>query len=375
MTRRALLLVSTLDGSGPGRVMTILAEGLLERGIEPVLAATHGPYESPLIQEAREHGVTVINLAMRSMWDPGGATRFATLLRSWRPDVVHTRTIRADLLGRLAARRGIPVINNVVNMYPDDCLVRLGPVVGRGVMVLARSTTDAVRLFAANARAVADNTIDAFGVSPERVDVVYDGLLLDRWRNAEPRDLGGHGVSAEDIVCLIVARLHPQKGLDDLIVASEKVVAERPDARFVVAGEGPERSALLAQIASAGLQEHVILLGNRDDVPELMARADLSVLPSRFEGLPSAIIEAMAAGLPVVASATAGVPELVCHEETGWLVPPAAPDELGQAILAALSNKHLHTIGSNAQARADKLFSAERMTQGFAEMYEAVQHG
>jgi hypothetical protein len=156
VTRRALLVVSTLDGSGPGRVMAILARTLLERGVEPLLVATHGPSESPLVAETRARGVSVANLGMRNMWDPAGTARLLGIVRRWRPDVVHTRTIRADLLGRTAAAAGVPVINNVVNLYPEDCLVRLGPVVGRGVMALARLTRGAARLFVANARAVAD---------------------------------------------------------------------------------------------------------------------------------------------------------------------------------------------------------------------------
>jgi glycosyltransferase involved in cell wall biosynthesis len=372
--RRPLLLVSTLDGAGPGRVMSILARELVEREWQPLLVATHGPDDSELIAETRRAGVPVAHLRMHRMWDPSGPFRLLRLLRTWRPHLVHTRTIRADLLGRLGAGLGLPVINNVVNVYPQDCLVRLGPIVGRGVMALGRASRGAARLFVANARAVADNAVEAFGVPAERVEVVYDGLMLDRWAGATRADMRACGVAPDDRVCLTVARLHPQKGLEELIAAAAHVLSTRNDVRFLVAGDGPQRPHLEALVRRAGLSGRVVLLGNRDDVPELMARADLFVLPSRFEGLPSAIIEAMAAGRAVVASNTAGIPELVLPGQTGWLVPVGDPAALARTVLDALS-ADLASVGEQGRRRARERFSAPAMASSFARVYEAAADG
>lgn len=374
MSLRPLLMVSPLDGSGPGRVMTTLAQQLTARGIETLLVATHGPEHSPLIEEARASGVDVVNLRMKAMVDPAGAAAFVRLLRLWRPGVVHTRTVRADLIGRLAAGARIPVINNVVNLYPDDCLVRLGPVVGRATMSLLRSTRGAVRLFIANAQAVAANTQLAFHVQPSRVDVVYDGLELTPWTGAAATDLSSHGIGPEDTVCLTVARLHPQKGLDDLVEAALAVRAQRGDVRFVVAGDGPTRAELNRQIGSSGLQNHVLLLGERRDIPGLLARCSLFVLPSRFEGFPAAVIEAMAAGRAVVATGVAGTPELVQDGVTGWTVPPGSPAVLAKAILDALGTD-LKPLGQAARMRVEEKFSAAAMTDGFLAAYSAVTGG
>jgi glycosyltransferase involved in cell wall biosynthesis len=368
---KVALVVSTLDGSGPGRVMSILARALAHRGADCVLVATHGAADRALVTQARAAGVTVTELGMKGMWDVRAVAQLRALIKHWRPDVVHTRTIRADLLGRVAAIDGVPVINNIVNLYPEDCLVRLGPLGGRAIMSLARRTTGAARLFVANARAIAENTRSAFGVPQDRIRVVYDGLELDHWRNATPADLSHAGVSPDDFVCLTVARLHPQKGIEDLVEAARAVVDERPRTRFVVAGDGPDRPVLQRRIEAAGLRDHVLLLGERADVAQLMARADLFVLPSRFEGLPSAVIEAMAAGLAVVATATAGVPELVEEGVTGRLVPPAEPRALARVILEAMSSD-LPELGSAASRRADRLFSAPAMTDGFERVYESA---
>lgn len=372
--RRVLLVVSTLDGAGPGRVMSILGRELSERGFDATLVATHGPRDRALIADTERAGVPVVHLGMRAMGDAAGIARFVRLLRQLRPDVVHTRTIRADLLGRLASPLGIPVVNNIVNVYPQDCLVRLGPVIGRAVMALSRMSRGAARLFVANARAVADNTQEAFGVAPERVQVVYDGLLLDHWATASPADMSSYGISASDPVCLAVSRLHPQKGLDDLVAAAVRVTSERPDVRFVVAGDGPERARLETCLRRAGLAGRFLLLGGRDDIAELMARADLFVLPSRFEGLPSAIIEAMAAGRAVVACATAGVPELVEDGVTGWLVPVGRPDALARALLDAMG-RDLTAVGEAGRRRARARFSSAAMAAGFARAYEEATLG
>jgi glycosyltransferase involved in cell wall biosynthesis len=365
---RVALIVSTLD-IGPGRIMSLLARRLAERGTDTLLVATHGPRDSQLAREARAAGATVKHLGMGALWEVSALGRLRALLRQFRPQVVHTRTIRADLLGRVAAADGISVVTNIVNLYPEDCIVRLGPVTGRAVMALARATNRATRLFVANAQAVAENTQVAFGVPPERIRVIYDGLPLDDWGDAVHADLSSLGIAPNDFVCLTVAKLHPQKGLSDLVTAAHEVLASHPDTRFLIAGEGPDRAKLERRIAKNGLRERVLLLGNREDVPALMAAADLFVLPSRFEGLPSAIIEAMAAGRAVVATETAGTPELVEHGVTGWLVPPACPQALARTILDARSGDR-EKLGRAGRRKAEETFSVEAMTRGFEETYE-----
>lgn len=349
--------------------MATLARELKLMGVPPLLVATHGPRRSPLVDETEAAGVPVDHLGMRRMWDPAGPARLAHLIRRLRPAVVHTRTIRADLIGRVGAGLGAAVVNNVVNVYPNDCLALHGPLAGRAVMAVARATRWSSRLFVANAQAVATSTMAAFGVPAERVRVIYDGLRLDGWGDVKPVDLTEHGVAPDHAVCLTVARLHAQKGLGDLLAAAAEVVAQRPDVRFVVAGDGPGADALRRRVEATGVAGRVILLGHRDDVASLMARAQLFVLSSRFEGLPSAVIEAMAAGLPVVATAVGGLPELVEDGVTGWLVRAASPPDLAQGILQAL-NGDLTAAGEAGRKRAWERFTARTMASAFAHVYE-----
>ena len=369
MSRRVLLVVSTLDGTGPGRVLTTLAEELSAEW-EPVLVTTHGVQSSPLIDEARAHGIVVEHLGMRGIWDATGVARFVRLLRRYRPAVVHTRTIRADLVGRVAAVAGIPVLNNLVNLYPDDSIALHGRTTGQVLTALVRATRRAARLLVANAEAVAENARDVFGTPPEQLRVVYDGVDLARWQNAVPADLSAFGIAPADRVCLTVARLHPQKGLDDLVNAAQ-LLQDVEALHVVVAGDGPDRGDLQRAIDAASLARRVHLLGNRSDVAALLARADVFALPSRFEGLPSAVIEAMAAGVPIVATNGGGVAELIEDGVSGWVVPPASPAALASAIRDALADAG-SSVGAAARHRAEAMFAAPAMATRFADLYAEV---
>jgi glycosyltransferase involved in cell wall biosynthesis len=282
--------------------------------------------------------------------------------------IVHTRTIRADVVGRIGATAGAKVINNIVNLYPDDSLTWHGPLKGKIVLGLARATRAPVARYIANAHALTEPLRRTFHINPERIGVIHDGIPLGPWANAAPANLESWGIGDDHFVVFTAARLHPQKGLEDLLNAATKVIAERPDARFVIAGEGPLRRDLEATISSHGLVEYVRLIGWREDIAELLARSDLFVLPSKFEGLPNSVIEAMAASVPVVATAVAGTPEIIEQGETGWLVPPSDPASLAAAILAAMDSD-LEGIGRSARKRAEEHFSVKQMSRAFADLY------
>jgi glycosyltransferase involved in cell wall biosynthesis len=209
-----------------------------------------------------------------------------------------------------------------------------------------------------------------FHPRPDRVRVVHDGIDLTAWQGAAPADLSALGVVAGDRVCLTVARLHPQKAVHDLVAAAAQL-GDLESVHFVVVGDGPDRAALDGAVSRARIGGRVHLLGHRDDVASLLARADLFVLPLRFEGLPSAVIEAMAAGRPVVATSVGGVPELVEQGVSGWLVPPSAPTALAAALRTALASD-LAAAGAAARRRAEDRFSAPVMTARFARLYEEV---
>jgi glycosyltransferase involved in cell wall biosynthesis len=172
-----------------------------------------------------------------------------------------------------------------------------------------------------------------------------------------------------DYVVLTPARLHPQKGHTYLLAAAVKI----PDATFVLAGDGPLRAELEAHARNLGVTDRCVFLGDRTDVPDLLAAADLFVLPSLFEGLPVSVLEAMAAERPVVATAIGGTDEVVRHEETGLLVPPCDPSALAAAISRIRSDPSLaRRLAAAGRERVEREFSSEVTARKVMGIYDEL---
>jgi glycosyltransferase involved in cell wall biosynthesis len=177
----------------------------------------------------------------------------------------------------------------------------------------------------------------------------------------------------EDRAIVTVARLAEQKGHRVLIEAAPEVIEAHPRTRFLIVGGGPLAGELAARIQANGLQDHVRLLGERGDVPELLAASDLFVLPSFFEGLPLSLLEAYAAGLPIVACRAPGTVEAVIDDETALMVPPGDAAELSAAITRVLSDPALAArLGEAGRRHAARNFTAERMGRETLAVYRAA---
>jgi len=169
---------------------------------------------------------------------------------------------------------------------------------------------------------------------------------------------------------IMVANLRPEKGHDTLIDAAAIVLNRFPDARFDIVGDGTERDRLIAYAHAKGVAAAVSFLGHCEDVPARLSAADVFVLPSESEAFPNAVLEAMAAGLPVVASAVGGILEVVRNGETGLLVPPRRPDALADAIGRLLSDATLQErLGSTGRGLVESRYSFSKMVAAFDALY------
>jgi glycosyltransferase involved in cell wall biosynthesis len=169
---------------------------------------------------------------------------------------------------------------------------------------------------------------------------------------------------------VVVANLRPEKGHDVLIDAASEVLRRFPDARFELVGGGAERAALAARATERGVAHAFTFLGHRDDVPERLATADMFVLPSRSEAFPNALLEAMAAGLPVVASSVGGVLELVENGRNGFLVPAGNAFALADRICRLMADPSLgRRLGVAARADVEARYSFDRMVTAFENVY------
>ncbi len=346
---------------GSERHLLALLPALAARGLEAGFVGLDDPRgdPEPFYAQLRAAGIPFLRLACPRDLDPLLALRLARALRSLRPHLVHTHLVHADVYG--AAAPGTPVVSTKHN--PDP--FRAGPfrMVER---LLARR---AARLIAIS-RAVARFYEEQVGVPAAKLAVVHYGLdaLPPAWRQ-EPAPFPGEGAR----LLLCVSRLEPQKGVDTAVQALALVRRREPAAVLAVLGEGPERPRLERLARHLGLDGAVILPGRVGDVAAWYRRAEMLVHPARWEGFGLAMLEAMLAERPVVASRAGSAPEIVAPGHTGLLVPPDDPAALASALVELLADRERAArYGQAGLERARRLFSVERMVEGTLTVYRAA---
>jgi len=336
---------------GSERHLLTLLPALAERGLEPVLVGLDDPdWDAADFYGALS--VPAVRVPAPRDVDP---LLLARLVRSLRADVVHTHLVHADVYGGVAAKlRGEWLVSTKHNDDP----FRTGPFrhVERAVSRLADrvvTITDALRRF----------TIDEVGIPAAKVETIHYGLddLPAPWGENPP-----DGVPDGARVLLAVSRLTEQKGID---VAVRALDALPDDTVLVALGEGPERQALESLARELGVERRVFLPGRVPDVAAWLRRATLLVHPARWEGFGLGVLEAMLAGLPVVASSVSSLPELVVDGETGVLVRPDDPAALALGVARALDEP---SFGDRGRARAHAEFSVARMADATVELYRSL---
>jgi glycosyltransferase involved in cell wall biosynthesis len=336
---------------GSERHLLTLLPALAARGVEPLLVGLDDPeWNAKDFYDALR--VPTVRVRSARDLDPLLLLRLARTLRA---DVVHTHLVHADVYGGLAATlRGTRLVSTKHNDDP----FRSGPFrfVERGLARLASrvvTITESLRRF----------TVERVGIPSDKVETIHYGLddVPDAW-GENPQD----GVPTGARVLLAVARLTQQKGVDVAIHALQSLPE---DVMLVVLGEGPERVALEQLARELGVARRVFLLGRVPDVAAWLRRASVLVHPARWEGFGLGVLEAMLAGLPVVATNVSSLPELVADGETGFLVVPDDSSALALGIARALEQPRL---GEAGRQRALREFSVARMADRTVSLYEAL---
>jgi glycosyltransferase involved in cell wall biosynthesis len=358
---RVCFLIDELATAGTETQLLALIHHLDRRRVSPYLALLRG--DRPESQALEPQGCPVLRLGVGSLRSPATlarAWRFVRFLRRERIDVLQAYFPDSSYFGVPLAtlagvRHRLRTRNNV-----GHWLTPLHRVLGR---VLNAFTTATIANCPAARRALlADER-----PRPESVVVLENGVDLDRWLPLPPpaprRPDGPACVGA-------VANLRPVKGLDVLLRAAALLRDAHPAVAFRVAGEGEQRPALEAQAAAAGLAGRFALPGVVGDVPGFLAGLDVAVLPSRAEGMSNALLEYMAAGRPVVATAVGGTPDLIEDGAQGLLVPPGNAEALAAAIGRLLRQPELALrLGAAARRRAQQRYSRAAMVRRFEEFY------
>ena len=293
------------------------------------------------------------------------ASRIAGHLQRIGADIVHSNALKTHLVGGFAARRaGVPLMWHLRDILSPGGARRLLTWAARRLSPQIICISEAVRA--------------SLGDEGLRAQVIYNGVALERFRPGPPPEALTQelGIKPTDRVIAIVSRLTPWKGHRTLLDALPRVVSVHADLRLLVVGDTTFWNAEYADELKAladdlGVADNVRFLGRRDDVPELLAASELLALPSEDEPFGRVIIEAMAMALPVVATATGGVPEIVVEKQTGLLVPPRDPEALADALLAAMADPEAAAeMGRAGRERVCELFDARATAERVQELYE-----
>jgi glycosyltransferase involved in cell wall biosynthesis len=367
-TIRLAHIVDNLDRGGTQTWLMLLVKGLAKLGFVQCIYCLNEVFNPDIVQNLEASGARVIIIGRPRLYALVGFVQLYRDIRAWRPDIVQTILPFSDIFGRSIARRlSVPVIISSIQTRNVDK--------SRLQFFFDRLTARWADLFIAVGRQTIPFAVAHEGVPPDKVIYIANGIEIDRQDRSQARvDIRTKlGIPVETKVLGIVARLSPQKAHCDLLQAYATVIKSHSDTRLLLVGDGPLRKKLERQARQLQLASQVIVLGDRADVADLLAVMDLFIHPSLFEGMPHAVMEAMAAGLPTVASAVDGVLDLIIGGESGWLIEPGNPTELAERIIFALNNQAIWPkMGQMATCRIATEFSSQKMVAAYSAIYREL---
>jgi glycosyltransferase involved in cell wall biosynthesis len=368
---KVLHLINTISAGGAELQLLTLCRYLKQHGVEVVVAYLREQVKGSrsLRPDFKQENIRVINLQADSRYDWRFLGRFVHLLKAERPDISHTHLPRADLaaaFGRLLCPT-VAWVSSVHAIY-DQCWA------GRGTLPLLTFAWRQADTVVAISHAVKKWLVMKRRVPPDQVTVIHYGIEPEPFGRptADLRETWGLGRSA---IVGSVGRLESGKGYDCLIEAMSSILKLAPNTCLLIAGHDPwgYGKHLQALINTLGLHERVRMVGFQSDIVSFLGALDVFAFASHSEGFGQAVIEAMAAGKPVVASKIPPLTEIVVDGETGLLAEPRKPEALAHAITWLLSHpEEAKQMGRQGQQRVQAYFSIERETAQILSLYKAL---
>jgi glycosyltransferase involved in cell wall biosynthesis len=362
---RVVYLTHTLGVGGAEELILNVVARLPRERYEPIVCCFENP-PGPMGKEIAAHGVEVVPLGiMPGLRHPLGWWPIVRYLRRVRPQVVHTFMLPASLYGRAAAvlARVPVIIGTEVNIYDRKQWHHI---------LIERALAGASACIVASAESVKRAYVRQLGIAPDAVRVLYNAVNWSRLdATMTPTDVRHElGIPDERLVVGVVATLQDKKGHRVLLDA----VAHTPGLERVwvmLVGDGPLRASLEHYASTLGIRERVTFCGTRRDLGNLLPAMDVFALPSLWEGLPLALILAMGAARPVVATRLAGIPEVVTDGESGLLVEPGDAASIGAALARVCGDASLRArLGTSARPAVLERFGADTYTRSVANLYE-----
>lgn len=362
-----LHIISKLPVGGVENQLAMVVKRYDRKRFQPFVCCLSG--EDVVGREIEDSGTQVIYLnKLQHQFRWRIVRDIYNLIKQKNIKIVRTHQYHANFYGRLAAIwAGVPcIVASVHNVYTIDKKIHRR-IINR---LLSRFTDKVVAV----SEAVKDDILKYDGVKRDKVEIIYNGVDVNRFLNVNG-DLvrKEFGINMDAAVVGTVGRLTMQKGHKCLIDAISKIKNNFPEIAFLLIGDGPLKNDLEVYAETLGMKNNIIFAGTRRNIPEVLAAMDIFVFPSLWEGLGTAVIEAMAAGKPIIASDLPPVREMIEHERNGMLALVKNSTALAQSIKLLLDKKTFaESLGRSAQEKASSCFSIETTVNKYSTLFEEV---
>jgi glycosyltransferase involved in cell wall biosynthesis len=369
-----LFLIDSLGMGGAERTLATTLHFIDRELVEPRVCVLQERDGNPVAESIREFGIPVDTVPVKRLRDLSAPVRLRRYVRRHRIDLIHCHLgFAVSIGGPVGASLGIPVVatNHTFNEPAPGSRESYRMAVHRWSLRNMHASVIAV------SEAGRRHVVETVPLAGDKVRVVYNGVDIDRFDAIDPSTRttirSGFGIPAESPLVTTVSVLRPEKGIADLLEAMTLILESAPDTHLLVVGDGEDRERLVRLTASLSLDDRVRFAGHRDDVPQILAASDVFVLPTLGDVLPTSVAEAMAAGLPVVASDVGGLAEMVEDGVTGFLVPPGSPTGIADRCLVLINDPpQRELLGNRGRDRAVERFDVRRQTATLVSLYRAL---
>ncbi|MDP8219679.1 MAG: glycosyltransferase [Candidatus Theseobacter exili] len=359
-------IISDLDMGGAEKLLSDFIEVLDRKRFEIKVIYFRGT--APLLEGIKSFGVPVTHLKIKKALSPLCFMKLYRILRQERPDIVHTHLILGDFYGITAAKlSGVPVICST--KHNTHYFKFHGNIFSKIDSILMNMCDKIIAV----SNAVRDFYVENEKIPVSKFEVVRNGVFVEKYNDITVRPLHGVSLLEETPICLCVANFTRQKGHETLLQAWKEIESLSGNPVLLLAGSGPEEKRLISIVHELNISKSVRFIGTRRDVPELMKKSILVILPSHWEGLGIVLMEAMSSGRAVVATEVGGIPEIVDDGQTGLLVPPNDFAALSVALRALISNEKLRNkMGAAGKNKALSNFGIKMMVDKIESLYASM---
>jgi len=365
---KILYLITGLHVGGAEMVLYRLLKKLNREKYEPVVVSI-----IPIVgigERIEEEGIKILSLNAKFKCNPLIIWRVISIIKKEKPQILHSFLFHANFLGRVIGKlRNVPIIISSIHSEYFGGILR---------EKLLKWTDRFCNITTIVSKGAAERMIDLKVVSKNKLKVIYNGIDLENFpfRKLEARTKIRKELNIEENkkILISVGRLHEAKGCPYLIKAMKILKEKYPHILLIVLGEGPEGKKIEEQIKELKLEKNILLLGQKENISEYLNASDVFVMPSLWEGLPIALLEAMACGLPVVATRVGGVPEVVEDGKSSFLVELKNPRGLAEKIIKTLemSEEERKKMGEHGRKIVEKKFSIEQMVKEYENLYQEL---